>query len=386
MTRVDSLAELLTHLNTQRQVGAKLVPQLSDLDINFDLSIPLNKSSVKRKFPTFNGLDFVFAKCTFSKKLIFDNSPTNFYFLSCAFNEIKADDKELNGKIRFRKCDFKSKVLLDNTSFRDLADFWHSTFHKKTVFHKVDFDETVVFSGSRFKENVLFTYTLFAKLGIFRGTICDQGFDISLSILEGSLSMFDFELKNYEAIDGSLAELEYESLVHEKGDIPIKNKRETFRILKNIFEKNSDHITSLYYKRLELSTYDDLLKDRIKLKINPWTSRLNRFILWLNFNSNKHGTSYLRGIFFTLIIGFVFFYFSLVATEKYEISLIPNDWTWEAVKESLKYYFISLSPVHKYTYMDDLVPSWAFYIADFIGRTFVSYGIYQTVQAFRKFR
>ena len=72
--------------------------------------------------------------------------------------------------------------------------------------------------------------------------------------MEGTLSICDFELSDFEVVQRKLAKMQYERLVHEEGDIPIKNKRETFRILKSIFEKNSDHINSLYYKKLELET------------------------------------------------------------------------------------------------------------------------------------
>ncbi|QNJ97028.1 pentapeptide repeat-containing protein [Constantimarinum furrinae] len=386
LLKIKSIEELVLQLNTQRQVGNKLVGQLEHLDIDFDINLPLAKQTVKNRLPAASSNDFVFLNCRFTKTVTFKSSHINFYFLNCTFHDINANDKEFIGKVRFRECEFKSEVLLDNASFRELVDFWHSKFYKKTIFHKVDFDKTVVFSGSTFYENVLFTYTLFAKLGIFRGTVCKKGYDISLAILEGNLSMFDFELKDFDVVMGPLEEMEYESLVHDKGDIPIKNKRETFRILKNIFEKNSDHIISLYYRRLELSTYDVLLKDKINQKIKPWTNRLNRAILWLNYNSNIHGTSFFRGLIFTGCIGWLFFYFSLIATSDYYMTFNPCNWSLKALTDSLKYYFISISPVHKHTYMDELGPTWSFYLADFMGRIFVSYGIYQTVQAFRKFR
>jgi hypothetical protein len=386
MTTVNSIQELFATLNTERQVGNRLVPQAENLNIDFDLELPLDKRQIRNKFPIWTNQDFIFQNCTFSKKTTFKSNHYNLYFNDCSFNDIDAVDVVFEGKVRFRECHFLNFLALDNTTFSDLADFWHSTFHNKVVFHKVDFEKTVVFSGSIFEENVLFTYTLFAKLGIFRGTVCKKGFDISLSILEGTLSIFDFELSDFEVVQRKLAKMQYERLVHEEGDIPIKNKRETFRILKSIFEKNSDHINSLYYKKLELETYDSFLKDKIKSKIDPWSNKVNRLILWLNFKSNKHGTSFYAGIKFTAVVGIIFFYLSIISTNTYYATINPCLWSWDVLSESLKYFFISLSPVHNHNYLESLGPSWAFYIADFFGRIFVSYGIYQTVQAFRKFR
>jgi hypothetical protein len=383
---IEDIEELYSKVDTLRQVGNKLVADVNSFEFNCPVNFPLELNKLRANHPGIDTSASLFTNCVFNQSVWFKNTALDFYFNDCTFNLINAHDVIFQGKMRFRECNFKKMLSLDNTSFMDLADFWHSTFHEKAVFHKVDFEKTVVFSGSTFKENVLFTYTLFAKLGIFRGTICEKGFDISLSIIEGSLSIFDFELKDYIAIQGELAKMQYESLVHEVGDIPIKNKRETFRILKNIFEKNSDHINSLYYKKLELDTYDNLLKDKIKSKINPWNNKVNRFILWLNFKSNKHGTSFYSGLVFTTIIGIIFFYLSLISTNTYYATLNPFKWSIDTFTESVKYFFISLSPVHKYTYLDSLGPTTPFYIADFAGRIFVSYGIYQTIQAFRKFR
>ena len=385
-TVVKNIEELIASLEIERQVGTKLVPQFTDLEIDFNIELPIDDRLIKAKYSYWTREDIIYQNCQFLQTVKFKGSNLNCFFYDCLFNEINADDAVFAGKMRFRKCNFQKMLILDNTSFQDLADFWHSRFHERVVFHKVDFEKTVVFSGSTFEKNVLFTYTWFARLGIFRGTICKKGIDLSLAIIEGTLSIFDFEVTDYDSRHGSFQKMEYESLVHDKGDIPTKNKRETFRIIRNTFEKNSDYINSLYYKNLELKTYDNLLKQKIGLKKEVWSSWFNRFILWLNSKSNNHGTSFISGIIFTTIVALLFFYLSIIATYQYTIELHPCNWSFKSFEECTKLFFISLSPVHKHTYMDSLKPSTWFYIADFAGRIFVSYGIYQTVQAFRKFR
>ena len=58
----------------------------------------------------------------------------------------------------------------------------------------------------------------------------------------------------------------------------------------------------------------------------------------------------------------------------------------EGFYKSVKYYFTFLTPTHKISFMDAEKPKTFFYVWNFIGRIFISYGIFQTIQAFRKFK
>ena len=51
MTTVNSIQELFATLNTERQVGNRLVPQAENLNIDFDLELPLDKRQIRNKFP-----------------------------------------------------------------------------------------------------------------------------------------------------------------------------------------------------------------------------------------------------------------------------------------------------------------------------------------------
>ena len=87
------------------------------------------------------------------------------------------------------------------------------------------------------------------------------------------------------------------------------------------------------------------------------------------------------------MIGLFFFYLSLLVTDKFVFAfeLYPG---W---KEHVPDFIIFLNPVHKPNYLGEAFLtefklSNSFYIFDFLGRIFVGYGLYQTAQAFRKYR
>lgn len=291
-------------------------------------------------------------------------------------------NSKFNSKARFHKVTFESDVNFDNTKFIDLADFWGSKFHKTTIFYKTDFLGVTVFSRTTFNENVLFTYSLIDKVVIFRGTIFKRGLDLSLAILNGNFNVFDIRLGDYSTALIS-DEDEYEDSVSYKGIIPEKNKRETFKLLKTQLRNQGNKIDSLIYSNLEIETYQKQLSRQFWVEKKMKATFENYFILCLNSLSSKNGRSWLQGIAFTFSISGIFFYFAILTTDRYFFAFdFPNI---EEMNECLKLYFEFLTPTHKVQFLDDLGTNPWTYILDFAGRAFIAYGIYQTIQAFRKY-
>lgn len=329
-------------------------------------------------------IDYEFIDCTFNNKEIkIGNTSKNVTFTGKKkFTEkLILRNSDLKGKIRFRYCKF-NEVDFRNTKFNDLADFWNCIFQQKTIFYKTDFYGNVVFSSATFKENVLFTYSLIDKVIIFRGTTFNKGFDISTAIVSGIISYFDVKLNYYKTVPNKD---DYEDNISYNAKIPTKNKRETFRILKNNYEKLSNTSESLEMKELEMKTLLDELKHNIlverKLKYIP-----NFCLLKLNGCSNNYGNSYIRGGLFTLLTGIIFFYLSSINTNKF---ILDSCFNWDAFIEGSKYFWQFLLPTHRFDYFGataNFKYESLFYFFDFLGRIVVGYGIYQTIQAFRKFR
>lgn len=390
--------------------------QIFSADASVDFSLSFNHCTFLNKVNVTEHLleNLSFSNsCVFNDDVVFTNTNKIQTFSNCIFRKkIIAEDAVFDNKVRFRACHFKGNVNFYNTTFKELADFWRCTFYQRTTFYKTDFMDIVVFSAAIFKEDVSFTYALINKLLILRGTKPKQGFDLSLAIVAGNLSVFDFKLKDFEAVDVFKKTIEklkenptkdfetvyediYEHAVSENDGIPLINKRETFRILKDQLESQRSVSESLPYKLLEKETLrkelvSKLVKvNKVETKKERWKKfwknasvRLDQFNLWLNRWSSNHGTSYGRAFLFIVLMGGVFFYCSLIATKEFSFELNPLNWSYEA---GIKYYVQFLIPTHKFNYMGIQENSW-FYIWDFLGRTFVGYGIYQFIQAFRKYR
>ena len=386
---VKTPKEFVEHILSDR--GVNTISSIQNLNILFNFKIPFN-----REYPFPNGRypqNLNFKNCGFQENCRIGKFSNELRFEDCTFaKDFNLTNTKFDKKIRFRNCVFAGRTNFNNTVFNDLADFWRCTFEKQVIFFKTDFLATVVFSAAAFKENVLFTYTLIDKLILFRGTIIEKGFDISTAIRSGNMGIFDFHVNDYESLNKNLSEEAYERAISETAEIPIKNKRETFRILKQEHISQNNVVHSIEYKTLEKETLRNEL--RIKLAEENMSHvlknakyleiKLDQFNLWLNKCSNNHGSSYGRAFAFIVLVGWPFFFGSVMATSKYEFT---STFSLMAFWDGLTYFVQFLLPTHKFEYLGDGVQyGTLFYVFDFIGRLFVSYGIYQFIQAFRKYR
>ncbi|WP_108422847.1 pentapeptide repeat-containing protein [Flagellimonas amoyensis] len=371
---------------------------VKNLAINFPLTLPISeeriipKSAIEERQVGFSIINFkqhfAFSNCKFDLLLELKDSESNLHFNSCKFNYVDAENSYLSGKIRFRECYFYNYTNFRNTTFYDLADFWRSIFYSPTIFFKTEFLGTTVFSATTFKENVLFTYSLIDKLILFRGTKIEKGFDISTAIRSGEMGIFDFHVKDYESLNKNLSEEAYERAISETAEIPIKNKRETFRILKQEHISQNNVVHSIEYKTLENETYLNENLSKLYRGESIVSCVSNLFVLTLNWLSSRFGVSYFQAALFTLSFGALFYYFTIISTSKYEMAMNLD---WNTIYENIPAYSSYLLPTHRFDFLGEefgkkySFSNW-FYFFDIFGRIVIGYGIYQTIQAFRKFR
>ena len=114
----------------------------------------------------------------------------------------------------------------------------------------------------------------------------------------------------------------------------------------------------------------------------------DRYLLFFNKYSNNFGTNWVQGIVFTSVAS-LFFYVYFISSLRARIIL---DYSDIGIKNFLESYIaminvIDLKPYdnkgNSFIQSNDL-SGWSYLIL-FIGRIFISYGYYQTIQAFRKF-
>jgi len=178
------------------------------------------------RFITFKkGLTF--EKCTFNKELNFKNQTF-----------------EKGSKVRIQNSKKIANVNFENTTFKDLADFYGSNFYTVNFF-KTTFEDISVFTEAVFHESVDFKYTTFEELVLFRKTIFKQEINLADSIIKAEANFLEVSSEVRKKHEAGY-------YIGMSKDIDVAN-RETARIIKHSFEKQNNIIESNRFYALELS-------------------------------------------------------------------------------------------------------------------------------------
>jgi uncharacterized protein YjbI with pentapeptide repeats len=344
-------------------------------------------------------------------------------------NNIEAPNVRLQFKLdlsgrKFRKCNFKGTVFEKDVNFKE-ARFYEDVFFLKSQFSGNANFEAVIFYGdayfvrSTFSGDANFYFVKFSEAsGIFmkasffgyvnfKTSIFEKKANFRESFFGGNNAIFWGARFSIISLKGAI----FENNSQLKGASINKGDRETYRIIKHEFLKINNRIDALEYHKREMKAYwrelfgiKKLPKKKWKIQklqilkiVDQYFSKFfpnklpEKFILIFNWLSTNYGTNWSRGVGFTLGTGLIFFLVlvSFLLNEPYFV------WGWENWKEfwkvldtGLEYYVQFLNPGHSFNFMKEFKPSpkGVSYAVDAIGRIFVTYGYYQTIQAFRKYK
>lgn len=148
-------------------------------------------------------------------------------------------------------------------------------------------------------------------------------------------------------------------------NLRVSNLKDIYNQLKKIARNKGDVDTSNKFESLELR---QLLFSK--------KMGFDSILLFLNFISNNNGRSWFQGVLFTLSIGLLFF---ILYLKSLGIAFHYNDCYQDYVR------FISSFPKLELKEYENLNENWKAQLVLWLSRIFISYGIYQTIAAFRKY-
>lgn len=159
-----------------------------------------------------------------------------------------------------------------------------------------------------------------------------------------------------------------------------KSSVETFTILKSKYINQNDRVNELIFRKEE---FEALLRNSIANQKFYDTT-----ILLLSKISNSYGTKWQVGILFTLIVSLLFYFLYIyLLDDAAPFSLGYTNWQSFVCASDIgsTYYFKFLDITHDTNFITQKpISIWA-NLVDFLGRIFIAFGFYQTIQAFRKF-
>lgn len=219
-------------------------------------------------------------KCTFNAKLSLSYIKTieSLEFSSTIFNK----------KFALTNCECNA-LLIKNTNFKGLADFYSSQFAQFQL-RKSIFSDFVGFEKCQFgvkqaakMEAVTLNYVTFYSFINFRDAVFNQPLDLRNSNRKEQPNFLDAHFSDIAA-EGT--------------------DRETFRIIKHSFDAVGNHIEANKYFAHEMQAYRrELKKEATEGRGRHWRER---FLLWVNAVASKHGQNYLcASAWFLAVIGVI---------------------------------------------------------------------------------
>lgn len=345
----------------------------------FDKAVQLSRSIIRNKIQ--------FINCKFKKELTCEESEFNSSVLinnntipSASFSSSHFLDKlkiwySNVGKINFQNCHFDNTVNISHnkTYLKDKLDldFTYSII-KKLFFIDSDLGEKIVLSKSISFKKALITSDAFVFI---RNVNNDKDLkqngeiDFFYANILGVVTLQDINIKKLDLRKSTIT-----------GQVNIEDVqvgeyigRDTVVRIKNEFIKKSDTVSALAYKSLEYEKY--------RKKIN-WKSQ-NKYLLLLNYLSNNHGQSWFRGVGFTMIVAMISYW--LINYTGIDDKIFVLDWKFSNFGDVWKGYLKVLNLLNFDNEIDGVkLNAWG-ETWFFLSKIFISYGIYQTVSAFRKY-
>jgi len=345
-------------------------------------------------------------------------------FNGCTFSE-PVDFSETVFKKMFWTCSFENRVSFASANFSKGVDFWGKIFYKDANFKSAVFENGVSFAESVFYGEFCFSNTRILNGGVsfeeveFKKKVnawditCAGDMNFQWANFRDKATFSELNVRRYRVnfygtnfegnvyfYDSRIGSLELSKSVIEKGlyflDSEInKGNRETWRIIKHQFLKQDNRIEALKYYKREMSAYELELfgeKQYFKfsivrffrdfIKIFSKGERINKFIVFINRISNEFNSNPFRGIGFTLLSTLIFYWlFLFILKLENHISFTYSfKYLGLNIKQLLQLLNVTDWNYHPFC----LKYNWAYSIL-FIGRIIIGFGLYQTIQSFRKF-
>ena len=405
-------------------------------DVNFSGCIfgEKDKEKDKEKVGATSLKDKVdFKDCVFTKEADFSETifeqDTN--FSRSIFCVVSFQDAVFYKNVRFHETIFHNNVDFFNTSFKGLVDFYLVKFEDDQQFHTTDFLDRAIFSNTTFKGEAQFIYNKVDKNSYinFESAKFEKGLDISRANFNCNLNFWNIFIQNKNISEFTKYIDDFGEHKEEATPSVYKQLRETYRIIKDNSYKQNNKIEALEFSKREMLVYERELKS-VSSKSNN-----DKLLLLANKVSNNFGTNWLRGILFTASTGIITYLLMLCCLPFIHNTYIIISFTFIIIIISafsflnkdidsflpililiilsfllaiilFKSPFLYKENIHIKDYIIpdfikilnviDLKPfekeensifnlSGLSYLFLFIGRIFIGYGYYQTIQAFRKF-
>jgi uncharacterized protein YjbI with pentapeptide repeats len=292
---------------------------------------------------------------------------------------------------------FQANPIISNSTIEELvlaqSDYkkmllTNNVFDQISLTSDITRESLLLIAESQIKNNLSFQtiknfgHLQLVNLNLLRGTDLNLHYsDLGKTdFINNDFSSAKFIFSNSKVSECFLAETDFPKEVYSRGQISYHQAQLVFGQLQTAYQRQGDNVRASEYQAREIEAH---------YKTLPWSrknffTKLNLFFNWI---SNNFGRNWAQGAFFSISIGLFFFYCLVLSSEEFHFALnfshIPN------LLDSFLKFMNPLRHFETENLFQDKQPvvnaTPGTYILDFAGRIFVTYGYYQTIQAFRRF-
>ncbi|WP_223599778.1 hypothetical protein [Chryseobacterium sp. GVT01B] len=390
-------------------------------ELNIKKSIRFSNCTFSKRFnlTRLNSLNTVFENCIFEQYISFKEvNSDSIRFKNCTFNNYKLTqlhefscqnfyflNNSLKSDIHFKPTEVK-RIILEGSESNNLITI--SYLNRNQII-----DEILLLTYQGYKTEYFIRNLSTKKLQI-AGEIKDSSIILSrvaigTAILENFSNFGNFKITDLEALDhksniilknSNLGKVQVSSIDFSKFKrilinntnimeiIPVninwcfKNiysesltaKKENFRQLKLINQKNEDIDSKLKYEKYEMHTF-------LKLSRENKGDFKDKFILITNYLSNDFGLSWTRSI-------LILFIFSIICYTLIKIQLGHIYFHKELIADEIGYFLNFVNPVHLFEKIFPITKNDSTngaVLIDSLAKIINAYLIFQLVSAFRKY-
>jgi hypothetical protein len=262
-------------------------------------------------------------------------------FIRNEFDDLYIKDCSILNIEGFTRCQFMGRLYFEELKYNESTSLYFSecTFHNYTSFNKSSFSELLI-DKTTFKDMVSLQQASFEKVYL------------DLTNFEKTAYFDDIKISDISKCD-----------------------RKTLRTIKQQLQKTDNKIDYNRFRSYELSAYYR------ELKWN-WNDGKDKFILGATWLATGFDHSWRRALLFTIVSGL--FWYSIVYFFEFffALNLAGDD---NFMKGAFRFFLVTdfSSP---FKAKGEFLENWGIWIPLVLGKIFIAFGIYEMIQAFRKFK
>ena len=169
-------------------------------------------------------------------------------------------------------------IEIKNVDFESLSEFNEVTFRNKFDFKEISYKGYALFDKCIFNAKAEFEYIIFEKFTFFRKSEFKSGLNLDITSCDKEINFF-----GARGLDST--------------DSKNNTSQETYRIIKNNFEKIGNKIEANKYHSLELE------RKRVDIEENKWKNIGDYIVFKLHYISSNHSTNWVLALLWIILVG-----------------------------------------------------------------------------------